>query len=144
MVVVLVKESVQKMGKPLKRFVWTPRCFHCALPLAKGLQEWFCERAAIGPSGQAGTTSWSFAGCGVLRKSGLLSTYKIHLLTIEHKAVHCGWQLSALKAQDLNPIDHQSDPESHQECARCFRHFAFPSDWPVDQGGRDEDSELSS
>ena len=50
------------------------------------------------------------------RKSGPTGTYKIHLLTVDHKAVGCGWQSTALKAQDLNPIDHQSDPESYQVC----------------------------
>ena len=61
------------------------------------------------------------------RKSGPMGTYKIHLLTVDHKAVGCGWQPNALKAQDLNPIDHQSDPHSYQECVR-----------------QEEDSELSS
>ena len=37
------------------------------------------------------------------RKSGPTGTYKIHLLTVDHKAVGCGWQPSALKARDLNP-----------------------------------------
>ena len=78
------------------------------------------------------------------RKSGPLGTYKIHLLTVEHKGVGCGWQPSALKAQDLNPIDHQSDPTGFQECARCFKNFDFPTDWPVKPLGQEEDSELSS
>ena len=78
------------------------------------------------------------------RKSGPLSTYKIHLLKVDHKAVGCGWQPSALKAQDLNPIDHQSDRGSYQECVRRFKQFDFPSDWPVKQAAQEEDSELSS
>ena len=78
------------------------------------------------------------------RKSGPMGTYKIHLLTVDHKAVGCGWQPNALKAQDLNPIDHQSDPHSYQECVRCFKLYDFPSDWPVEQAAQEEDSELSS
>ena len=78
------------------------------------------------------------------RKSGPTGTYKIHLLTVDHKAVGCGWQPTALKAQDLNPIDHQSDPDSYQECVRCFKLYDFPSDWPVKQTAQEEDSEISS
>ena len=78
------------------------------------------------------------------RKSGPTGTYKIHLLTVDHKAVGCGWQPTALKAQDLNPIDHESDPGSYQECVRCFKNFDFPSDWPVKQTTQEEDSEISS
>ena len=74
------------------------------------------------------------------RKSGPTGTYKIHLLTVDHKAVGCGWQPTALKAQD----DHQSDPDSYQECVRCFKIFDFPSDWPVKQTAQEEDSEISS
>ena len=73
-----------------------------------------------------------------------MSTYKIHLLTVDHKAVGCGWQPSALKAQDLNPIDHQSDPGSYQECVRSFKLYDFSSDWPVKQTAQEEDSEISS
>jgi len=73
-----------------------------------------------------------------------MSTYKIHLLTVDHKAVGCGWQPSALKAQDLNPIDHQSDPDSYEECVRCFKLYDFPSDSPVKQTAQEEDSEISS
>ena len=78
------------------------------------------------------------------RKSHPTGTYKIHLLTVDHKAVGCGWQPTALKAQDLNPIDHQSDPDSYQECVRCFKLYDFPSDWPVKQTAQEEDSEISS
>ena len=78
------------------------------------------------------------------RKSGPTGTYKIHLLTVDHKAVGCGWQPTALKAQDLNPIDHQSDPGSYQECVRCFKLYDFLSDWPVKQTAQEEDSEISS
>ena len=66
------------------------------------------------------------------RKSGPGGTFKIHLLTTENKGVGCGWQPSINKAQDLNPLDHRSEPLCYQECARCFRLFGFPSDWPVD------------
>ena len=45
------------------------------------------------------------------RKSGPGGTYKIHLLTTENKAVGCGWQPSIDKAQDLNPLDHRSEPQ---------------------------------
>ena len=78
------------------------------------------------------------------RKSGPGGTYKIHLLTTENKAVGCGWQPSIDKAQDLNPLDHRSEPHCYQECARCFRLFGFPADWPVDPPPAEEDSELSS
>jgi len=78
------------------------------------------------------------------RKSGPTGTYKIHLLTVDHKAVGCGWQPTALKAQDLNPIERQSDPGSYQECVRCFKLYDFPSDWPVKQTAQEEDSEISS
>ena len=59
------------------------------------------------------------------RKSGPGGTYKIHLLTTENKAVCCGWQPSIDKAQDLNPLDHRSEPHCYQECARCFRLFGL-------------------
>ena len=78
------------------------------------------------------------------RKSGPGGTYKIHLLTTENKAVGCGWQPSIDKAQDLNPLDHRSEPHCYQECARCFRLFGLPTDWPVDSHRVEEDSELSS
>ena len=78
------------------------------------------------------------------RKSGPGGTYKIHLLTTDNKAVGCGWQPSIDKAQDLNPLDHRSEPHCYQECARCFRLFGFPTDWPVDSHQVEEDSELSS
>ena len=73
-------------------------------------------------------------------KSGPGGTYKIHLLTTENKAVGCGWQPSIDKAQDLNPLDHRSEPHCYQECARCFRLFGFPTD----SQRVEEDSELSS
>ena len=78
------------------------------------------------------------------RKSGPGGTYKIHLLTTENKAVGRGWQPSIDKAQDLNPLDHRSEPHCYQECARCFRLFGFATDWPVDSHQVEEDSELSS
>ena len=78
------------------------------------------------------------------RKSGPGGTFKIHLLTTENKGVGCGWQPSINKAQDLNPLDHRSEPLCYQECARCFRLFGFPTDWPVDPQPAEEDSELSS
>ena len=78
------------------------------------------------------------------RKSGPGGTFKIHLLTTENKGVGCGWQPSINKAQDLNPLDHRSEPSCYQECARCFRIFGFPTDWPVDPQPAEEDSELSS
>ena len=78
------------------------------------------------------------------RKSGPGGTFKIHLLTTENKGVGCGWQPSINKGQDLNPLDHRSEPSCYQECARCFRIFGFPTDWPVDPQPAEEDSELSS
>ena len=109
-----------------------------------------------GDTGTSTGTSTTFTGqdtCGQVRspewtaESGLLlqevrpgGTYKIHLLTTENKAVGCGWQPSIDKAQDLNPLDHRSEPHCYQECARCFRLFGFPTDWPVDSQQAEEDS----
>ena len=39
-------------------------------------------------------------------------------------------------------LEHPAEP--YQECARCFRLFVFPTDWPVDPQPAEEDSELSS
>ncbi len=78
------------------------------------------------------------------RKSGPGKTFKIHLLTTENKGVGCGWEPSIDTAQDLNPLDHRSEPDCYQECARCFRLFGFPTDWPLEPQPAEEDSELSS
>ena len=73
------------------------------------------------------------------RKSGPGGTFKIHLLTTENKGVGCGWQQPSInKAQDLNPLDHRSEPLCY------FRLFGFPTDWPVEPQPAEEDSELSS
>ena len=47
-------------------------------------------------------------------------TYKIHLLTMENKAVGCGWQPSIDKAQDLNPLDHRSEPHCYHHGTRVW------------------------
>ena len=55
--------------------------------------------------------------------------YSIHLVNAEGKAVGCGWQPTATKALDLNPLDYHNDQANFAKCNRCFKKHTFPDGW---------------
>ena len=92
----------------------------------------------------ARSPEWTSESCFIIQEVG---TWRhIQIPPSYHREQSGGLRVAAPidKAQDLNPLDHRSEPHCYQECARCFRLFGFPTDWPVDSHRVEEDSEFSS
>ena len=76
-------------------------------------------------------------------RKGPTKAYSMHLLDTDGVTVGCGWRPGPLKISELAEQDFHAEPEVYLGCARCFRHFTFPSTWMAVEPYAAQDSEAS-